>query len=303
MRSIILPTVILAASLLSPGVWASTTEVRDGAGYFSADAVAKANTELRQIAQTASCDFVVETMAEIPAEKKDQYNAEQRAQFFSALAQERAKAGRINGLYVLICKQPSYLQLAESGPKGRRDYFSAATNEQIRRVLLEGFKAKQYDEALLKAVSAAREGVAAAASSNVPVERDSAPAAAAKPPAASTGSTILLFVFIIFGAFLGIMLLRAIMGGFSGGAGYAGGGGGGFFSGLLGGLAGAVAGNWLYNSFTGHSDSGSAHAGDTHSSSTDSSSWETSDAGGGGFDSGGSDSSGGGDSGGGGGDF
>ncbi len=50
-------------------------------------------------------------------------------------------------------------------------------------------------------------------------------------------------------------------------AGY-GGRGGGFFSGMLGGLGGALAGNWLYDQFSGrHSNYGSADAASTDYSS------------------------------------
>ena len=50
--------------------------------------------------------------------------------------------------------------------------------------------------------------------------------------------------------------------GYYGGAGY-GGGRGGFFSSVLGGLGGALAGNWLYDQFSGgrHGQYGSADAG------------------------------------------
>ena len=50
---------------------------------------------------------------------------------------------------------------------------------------------------------------------------------------------------------------------YGGGAGYGGGGGGGgFFSGLLGGLGGAMAGNWLYDQMSGrHGGTTSAGAG------------------------------------------
>ena len=94
------------------------------------------------------------------------------------------------------------------------------------------------------------------------------------------------FLMIILGIFGVLLVLRLIGGlfnrsagqgipagmgmprqGMGGGPGYGGpgygGGGGGFFSSVLGGLGGALAGNWLYDQFSGgrHGQYGSADAG------------------------------------------
>ena len=81
------------------------------------------------------------------------------------------------------------------------------------------------------------------------------------------GGWICLGLCVLLGVWLVIGIIRAFTGGGGGGGGYGGGGGGGggFGSSLMGGLFGAMAGMWLYNSmFGGHHDMGSndAFAGD-----------------------------------------
>lgn len=106
--------------------------------------------------------------------------------------------------------------------------------------------------------------------------------AAEAKKAGGGGLSILQWVLIIGGGLLVmwivIGLIRALTGGGGGGGGYGGGGGGGgggFFSSLLGGMFGAMAGMYLYNSMFGGGMSSASAGGDSYGSGGDGGSYDT----------------------------
>ncbi|MEO6808608.1 MAG: TPM domain-containing protein [Isosphaeraceae bacterium] len=311
---------ILGASL------ASGSEIKDRAGLFSEGAVRQAKADLDRLEQATKVTTLIETV--------DSLNGKTIAN----ASMERAQASGINGIYVLISKAEHKLEARDSkrflGEPGRRSIVDAFTT---------GFKAGKFDDGLAQGVQAIESAVAdsgglsrggGAAVPPGPVRgRGRAMPGRVPPGGGSSGLGILVMIgVVILAVLIGMRLLGRLFGGGQGrqagppqmggrgygapgyGApGYGGGGGrgGGFFSGLLGGLGGAVAGNWLYDQFGNrHSggtptDSGGLQSGDPGSGGGDwggtSGDWGGGDAGGGG-DWGGGDAGGGGDWGGGGGD-
>src|SRR5262245_15155513 len=94
-------------------------EVKDEGKFFSADAVKKANEQIREIAHKHERDLLIETFAAVPAEQADKVKGmsrEERGKFFDTWARERAERAVVNGVYILICKEPTYIQV-ELSPK------------------------------------------------------------------------------------------------------------------------------------------------------------------------------------------
>src|SRR6185436_5742106 len=80
-------------------------EVRDNAGLFSPAAVKQADETIRNIQRDFRKELLVETFASVPDSGKDEY-ARNREEFFANFVRERAQAARLDGIYVLVMKEP-----------------------------------------------------------------------------------------------------------------------------------------------------------------------------------------------------
>ena len=280
------------AATLSAGHAAS---VRDKAGLFSADAVRQAESELSRLEQNDQISTTIETI--------DSLNGQSITEAARRLAQETGATG----LFVLIAKKESKIDAIS------QQSFRRAVNEPrlraIQNAFLADFKKRDFDAGLLSGVRTIKAEIDSA-KSEFGTLRQGAGAAAPRVgrggggggggmrrgnPNGGFGVSSLLFIgAIILGVLFFVRILgrlfgggqaNPMMGGRMGAPGYGGGGGGGgFMSSLFGGLGGAMAGNWLYDQFSGRHGGGGY--GD-NSSSGDS-----------GADAGGSDWAGGGDAGG-----
>lgn len=286
LRWLVIPSVLLGGLLLGPVRAASIApEVRDEAGFFSPDAVRRANEVIQDIERDFKKDLLIETFPTVPADRAEEFkklDSAGRKKFFSDWAIERARAAKVNGVYIMLVKNPGHLQV-EVGQETRKKAFTTANREELEERMLkklreaakapdEAAKKKIHDEALLDAVryvyntmkaNGAGSKVEHPAAGNVGERSTHLPPANVPPhrPASPAGiglGGILCWGLLIVGiAWVVIGLIRAFTGGMGGGGGYGPGGmmgggmggGGGFMTGLLGGLFGAAAGSWLYDRF------------------------------------------------------
>jgi uncharacterized protein len=313
--------------------------IKDEGKFFSDETRQKADNEIRDIFREYGKDLQIETFPTPPADEAKDVNLKDRKErdkFFEKWARERARHDVVDGIYILICKEPRHLQV-EVGNETQKKAFTLEDRNELRELLLEKFKKQKYDDGLLEAVEFVGKKLKA---HGVRAKDSKTGAGAAVPTNVGVGfmeglGGLLCFGLIVIAVvWLIIGLFRALSGmgggyrsgygpGYGGGYG-GGGGGGGFFSSLMGGMFGAAAGNWMYDSFFrggggqswgagqgGYRNTGgdsSANAGsrpDTDYSGTGGDFGDDSGgSGGGGGDFGGNDGGGGGgDFGGGGGDF
>jgi hypothetical protein len=104
--------VFLAAWLALAGTaLAGAGGVKDGIGYFSPDAVKQARREIDDLRHDTGKDLFVETVARLPEEKARQFrelrNEPARARFLNEVAEEHARDAGVDGVYVLLCKEPA----------------------------------------------------------------------------------------------------------------------------------------------------------------------------------------------------
>jgi uncharacterized protein len=293
---------------------AATPEVRDEGGVFSATAIEKANQVIRTIHRDLRKELLVETFASVPKDRVNDY-ARNREEFFAGFVRDRAQAEGLEGIYVMVMKEPPphrFRIQVGVGQATRQRAFRPADRDQLVRVFQSSFREDHYDEALLQGVafvqSTLRKNLQGGAVPAGPA-RSTVPIAQSFRSQPSSGGGVPSFLILGLVVVGGLILLSFVLrlfrgamgggrGGLAGSRGLGGPGGGGFFSGLLGGIGGAMAGSWLYDHLAGRnaqageppliqSDAPSSDVGGDYSSS------------GGDVDSGG----GGGDFGGGGGDF
>ncbi|MGO9601358.1 MAG: TPM domain-containing protein [Isosphaeraceae bacterium] len=255
--------------------------VRDGAGLFSASTVRKVDAELDRLEKRSHVDVVIETIDSIPGLGRNP-SPEVKNRAIEDLAEQRAKEIGYEGVYLLISKNDHVISEVLV-----RERFGALMPRHerlaVRDALRSAFRAGNFDRGLLNATEIIERSL-----SDVPVQpravRDLPVGQHAGAQHARFGLGTLLKIGLgIFGVLLLLRLLGGLFGrgsagyppqmgmggmprpgmgpgyggpgmgpGYGGPGGYGAPRGGGFFSGMLGGLGGALAGNWLYDQFSGH---------------------------------------------------
>lgn len=298
----ILAAAVLAGGWLLPAATASEASsagrmrVEDKAGAFTPDGIKKAEEAFQATTFQSPTHLTVVTVGEIPASRKADYDAvaknpDQRGRFFESWARELAQTKGEKGVFVLMFvddKRYIVRAVTDQASDLHRSFTDANARTLVDK-LSEGAKralgkpadqAKaERDAALLDATSYV---VAQLKDTSVPVAGGTARTASSDSDGKEGGGTnIMGYVCIGLAALLGVWLVVALIraftgggggGGPGGGGGY-GGGGGGFFPSLMGGLFGAAAGMYLYNSFMGGdnasaSDSTGADSGDAGAADT-----------------------------------
>lgn len=333
-RLLKLPIYLATFATLMGGVLtarAGTSGIHDNAGFFSEGAKADATSNINDVQRKLKKDVCVETFAEIPADLRQGINLQDKAavnRVCDQWAVKRAKELMVNGVYVLLVKQPAHLQVTV-GNDTQRQAFTLADRDRLVSTMLTKLRAKDNDGALREGMSYVAATMRGHSTTHTITQTSSAPVPVTRyrdvvPEEPSSGGSWLVKLLIIgVVVWLGLAMFRAL---FRGGM-RAGGNaatpdsptrGGGFMRSMMGGMFGAAAGMWLYNQFSGGSsaygappenhlsndggvDPGFTGQDTDYSSSGGSFGGDDSSSGGGGF-FGGGDSGGGGFDGGGGGD-
>jgi uncharacterized protein len=292
----VLISLVFALFLSSVVSRAERGVIIDGGGFFSDFAKAEANRQLLELGLRFKKEVVIETFKAIPAEVSQGVNLQDRAavnRMFEVWTLQQAREQRVNGIYILLSKEPAHLQVI-IGNDTQRSLFTTRDRTALIEVMLGKLRAKQPDEALLQGVSVIASAMKSHVMDRAQPHVQNRPAGEKEEP--SPWGWVLAAVVGFLVAWLVIGLVRSM---FSGGAtGATPGSGGGFMTSLLGGMFGAAAGMWLYDQFSGRSsydsdrgdynDAGSTRRDTDYSSSGDSFSDDS-----GGGDSGGGDAGGG----------
>lgn len=133
----------------------------DDAKFFSPEAAARAKQEIELIAHRFGRDLRIESHAQVPEAQRDnirKLSAEDRAKFFRDWAQQRAHREGVNGVMILINRDPShvYVNVSESASS----VITTAEEKRIRETLLSKFRERQFDDGLAAAVRMVREALA-----------------------------------------------------------------------------------------------------------------------------------------------
>jgi len=239
--------------------------VRDQAGLFSSAATQQAEKGINQIYNQFRKELLVEAFAGVPAGRVTDYERD-RESFFTSFLQERAREARVDGVYLMILKEapPHNFRIqVGAGRATRQQLFRQADQDQVVKAVKEGLRSGDYDRALRNAVAAVGDAFRRNASGSLaaapPTRHSPASGYQTEKSQSSSWTSYLLWAGLIL---VGVMVISALfrrvgraVSGPPGTAGMPGtgvGGGGGLFSSLFGGIAGAMAGSWLYDRFFGH---------------------------------------------------
>lgn len=131
-------------------------ESKDAAKLFKAESWKQVQTASERLLKEKSTDFLIDTIATAPkltVEQVRKMKTEEKEKFFHGLVSERAKSDKMQGIYILVCKTPTYLYVGTTGEM----HFPSADASKMRVALLSGMRDKKPDEALLKVVNMALE--------------------------------------------------------------------------------------------------------------------------------------------------
>lgn len=252
---------VLAASIGT----ARASSIRDNAGLFDPDAVRQAEAKLDRVERDSHVTTTIETIDSLQGEP-----------IHDVIIRNAERSGT-EGIYILIPKQEHKIDIIVSRPFLRA--LTGARRDAIREAFIKGFERRDFDGGLRQGVQMIEREVAQAKAEGGGVLRQVGPARGVpvRGRPAHQGSfglgSLLGIGLLIVAVLFGIRLLGRLFGGGyragypgpgqrpMGGPAYGpgggpGGGGGGFWSSVFGGLGGAMAGNWLYDQFSGRHHGG-----------------------------------------------
>ena len=240
-----------------------TGDVLDNGDFFSDSAKKEATLKISEIESQFKKELVVQTFMVIPEEIKqgvDLTDEPALKKMFHQWTLKEAEQQKVNGIYILISREPAHLQIAVGGDTQKKA-FTLKDRDNLATLMLSKLRAKQNDEALSECVKFVSTTMAGHALTSTRVNNSSSPTPASSATALPTEQAtpwgwIITAVIGIAAVWLIVGVVRSLMGGRGANAGTGmmpggGGGGGGMFSSLLGGMFGAAAGMWLYDQFSG----------------------------------------------------
>ena len=284
----------LAMAALNAPAWGSS--IRDQAGMFSPGAVKAATAQLERFEKATRVPVLIETIDDLSLEAGASQAEKHSAIGKLASARDQESGSRGIFLLIskkdrVISNTLIPRHLTTALPEGvRLDIRNAFGRGVSEHMKAEGRQASEISDqdAGLKSLVTAIEGATDQVIRAMPASRQGRafPANGAPPVPARRvgnaregGSGIMTFLWIGI-AILAVLFFVRLLGGLFGagsrpgmggmpgpgmrGAGYGpgyggpgyGGGGGGFFSSMMGGIGGALAGNWIYDQMTGRHHSG-----------------------------------------------
>jgi hypothetical protein len=144
---------ILVVTMANGRLRAVAPQISDDGHFFSAEAIKRGNAQIHDLMKNFGRDLLIETFATAPKDQLDKLKAmaaEERRKYFHGWATDRAQSAVVNGIYIMVCKDPPHVQV-EITPKASA-VFDKATRDQLVQELLKNFQAKRFDEGLDAAV-------------------------------------------------------------------------------------------------------------------------------------------------------
>jgi uncharacterized membrane protein YgcG len=228
--------------------------VRDGAELFDAATESQVQAIAQQLKKEHKKDLIIESFNGTPTTLKGQYTEANRLEFlrdyFRKWAGQRAGELKVEGVYVLICRQPRYLQVEVDGQTLKKA-FTAEDRGHLRDQLSRSFKKDQYNDGLLQGAQYVKSAMDRhLRGAGIPVGT------------CATWALIAVGVIVLFGL-LRVLFARhaATAAGQGPPAQDAAAGGGGFMRTMLGGLLGAAIGGYIYDRLSHGGGSSQAYAG------------------------------------------
>jgi len=124
---------------------------KDEAGFFSAAALKTAGERIKELDAKYQIPVLLETFKAIPEEKAkglDLLDIRVREKLFADWGRERLQASKIDGVGILICKDPAYIFIA-LGDMTRQTRLTPADRRVLISMMINRFVDRRFDDGLL----------------------------------------------------------------------------------------------------------------------------------------------------------
>lgn len=133
----------------------------DAGQFFSPEAVERARHDIELIRHRFGRDLRIVTFDGPPENDRNRLrgsSAEQRADYFRSWTQKVARGEGVNGVTILIAREPSYLYVNVADDA--RSVISPDEEKRLREAVLAKFREKKFDDGLATAVQLVRDALA-----------------------------------------------------------------------------------------------------------------------------------------------
>ncbi|MBY0230688.1 MAG: TPM domain-containing protein [Gemmataceae bacterium] len=140
---------VLALLLLVVPAWAVfPPPVKDDGKFFKPDALERANRKIKEIYEKYRKDVVVETLSSLTTDQEKAVKDDGKEKFFNKLAQDRVKTLGVNGIIVIVSKNPRYLRV-DMDAGTRKGGFTNSERDKLFDRIASQFKEGDFDAGLL----------------------------------------------------------------------------------------------------------------------------------------------------------
>src|SRR5436309_1149690 len=137
---------LLGWSLAAAPVAAQTRSnyVNDDAGFFSKEAINKANAEITRPRTQFKRELVVDTVVtvNVPADAKD---ATAVNRFFDEWAEKKFLQDKVDGVYIVIIQNPHKVRVQDGNKTARSGIFRSDDRRELEKLVIADLKAA-HDE-------------------------------------------------------------------------------------------------------------------------------------------------------------
>jgi hypothetical protein len=124
---------------------------KDAGGFFGSETLKTAAARVTELETQLNLPVLIETFPAIPAELRqnlDLLDVPVREKLFAEWAQDRLKRAGVDGVGLLLCKDPPRLQVA-LGEKARAKLFTPANRRTLVTMFSNAHREKRADEGLI----------------------------------------------------------------------------------------------------------------------------------------------------------
>lgn len=150
-RFVFLLAFLSVAAFIAPAIAADQSDqvITDGGKFFSEDAIQRALRVNQRIAEFFGKEVVIETFDHVPNDKATEFQLQQKEKFFADWANELARKRHVNGVIIVLVRQPGHLEISV-GQDTRRKLFTIKDRDALVALMLEHIRAQRFDQALVQ---------------------------------------------------------------------------------------------------------------------------------------------------------
>jgi hypothetical protein len=169
---------LLVSALIVCLPLAARAQVHDNAHIFGPQAVTDAEAAMQRMQDKFGKQFVVETFPAVPDDQKAALQQKGKEAFFKDWKVSRAQALKVNGVYVLICMDPKFIDDGAGRETVAKGIFGNGELSTLRSSFRAALHDAKYDQGLADAVDqvyrAYTANIPGSGGNRTPVERDNA---------------------------------------------------------------------------------------------------------------------------------